>query len=136
MPEPNMLKISPIIPSSTSQKFTHYSYFILILLSVILILFFMLYCFRYWHPERHGLDAYFIVAIVQISVMYIHIRSKIVNESHPCLSLYSSLMLSLILVFNSYWLFLNYACEHPIILKLCLGVSYNSHNYALKISNL
>ena len=28
-PEPNMLKCLPIIPTSTSQKITHYSYFIL-----------------------------------------------------------------------------------------------------------
>ena len=28
--EPNTLKILPIIPFSTSPKFTHYSYFILI----------------------------------------------------------------------------------------------------------
>ena len=37
-PEPNMLKILPIIPSSTSQKFTHYFYFILISLPIIPIL--------------------------------------------------------------------------------------------------
>ena len=30
-PEPNMLKILLIVPSSTSQKVTHYSYFIPIL---------------------------------------------------------------------------------------------------------
>ena len=40
-----------------------------------------------------------------------------VSESHPCLSLNLSLMLSLILI-------LNRACEHPIFLKLCLGVPY------------
>lgn len=36
-PEPNMLKILPIIPSSTSQKITHYSYFILKSLSIPII---------------------------------------------------------------------------------------------------
>ena len=41
-PEANMLKTLLIIPSSISQKFTHYSYFILILLSIIPILFFVL----------------------------------------------------------------------------------------------
>ena len=39
-PEPNMLKILLIIPSSTSQKVTNYSYLILISLPIILILFF------------------------------------------------------------------------------------------------
>ena len=35
-----MLKILPIIPSSTSQKFPHYSYFIPASLPIIPILFF------------------------------------------------------------------------------------------------
>ena len=39
-PEPNMLKILPIISSSTSQKFTNYSYFILISLLIIPMLLF------------------------------------------------------------------------------------------------
>ena len=46
-PEPNMLKALLIIPSSNSQKFTHYSYFILISLPIIPILFFVFYCFAY-----------------------------------------------------------------------------------------
>ena len=37
-PEPSMLKILLIIPSISSQKITHYSYFILISLSITLIL--------------------------------------------------------------------------------------------------
>ena len=37
-----MLNILLIIPSSTSQKMTHYSYFILVSLPIILILFFAL----------------------------------------------------------------------------------------------
>ena len=36
-----------------SHIITYYSYII-----------FMLYCFRYWHPEKHGLDMQFIVVIV------------------------------------------------------------------------
>ena len=40
--EPNMLKILPIIPSSTSQKMTYYSYFILISQPIIPTLFFFL----------------------------------------------------------------------------------------------
>ena len=67
-----------------------------------------------------------------MSVMYMH-TSKIVNESHPCFSLNSFLMLPLILIFNIY--VLNYACEHPIVLKVYLGVPYNSQNYAQKNSN-
>ena len=54
-----MLKTLLIIPSSTSQKFTHYCYFILISLPIIPILF----------------------------NVYIIATSKIVNESHLCLSL-------------------------------------------------
>ena len=41
-PEPNMLKILLIIPSITSQKFTHYSYFITTSLPINPILFFTL----------------------------------------------------------------------------------------------
>ena len=45
-PKPNMLKTLPIIPSSTSQKFTHYSYFIIVSLPIIPILFlFYSFCF-------------------------------------------------------------------------------------------
>ena len=59
--------------------------------------------------------------------MYMHTynTSNMVSESHPCLSLNSSLMLPLILV-------LNHACEQPVFLKLCLGVPYNSQKYACK----
>ena len=51
-----MLKTLLIIPSSTSQKITHahHSYFILISLPIIPILFFLFSCFVHWH---HGLDA-------------------------------------------------------------------------------
>ena len=56
-PEPNMLKTLLIIPSSTSQKFTHYSYFIFISLPIIPILFFVFYCFACWHLEKHGINA-------------------------------------------------------------------------------
>ena len=57
-------------------------------------------------------------------------KKLMVNESHPYLSLITSSLMSLILIFNNYQLFLNHACEHPIILKLCLGVPYSSQNYA------
>ena len=91
----------------------------------------MLYCFRYWHPEKHGYDTYYVVAIVCIYQWCIaYNASKMVSESHPCLSLNSSLMLSLI--FFLMILILNHACEHPIYLKLRLGVPYNSQNYAYK----
>ena len=56
-PKPNMLKTLLIIPSSTSQKFTHYSYFILISLPVTPILFFVFYCFACWHLEKHEINA-------------------------------------------------------------------------------
>ena len=85
-PDPNMLKILLIILSSTSQKITH-SYFILISLTIILILFF---CTNvsgtYWHLEKHELDMYWFCC------RYIYCAnfsdtSKMVNESHPCLFL-------------------------------------------------
>ena len=43
----NMLKTLLIIPSSTSQKSTHYSFFILISLPIIPNVFFLFYCFVY-----------------------------------------------------------------------------------------
>ena len=53
-PEPNVLKILPIIPSSTSQKNT-YSYFILISLPIIPILFFSINASgMYWHLEKQA----------------------------------------------------------------------------------
>ena len=73
-PELNMLKIVLIIPSSTSQKFTHYSYFIPISLAIIPILFFYINISgTYWHLEKQELgfvvDAY-IVQILVIQVKY------------------------------------------------------------------
>ena len=55
-PEPNMLKILPIIPSNTSQDvfllFLFYSHIITYYSHVILYGLF----FRYSHPEKHGID--------------------------------------------------------------------------------
>ena len=60
-----MFKILLIIPSSTSQKFTRYSYFILRSLPIILMLFFCFYCFKYQHPEkRTRFHPYFCVGVV------------------------------------------------------------------------
>ena len=62
-----MLKILPIIPSSTSQKITHYFHFILILLPIITyyshIILYTLLFFRKCNPEKHmyELDTYFVV---------------------------------------------------------------------------
>ena len=62
-----------------------------------------------------------------------------VNESHLCLSL--NCLISHLL-FDTYLNILKLAiilasfCEHPIILKLCLGVTYNSQKYAYENSNL
>ena len=44
-----MFKILLIIPSSTCQKITHYSYFILISLPIIPLLFFVVYYFKDWY---------------------------------------------------------------------------------------
>ena len=61
--------------------------------------------------------------IVYMIVMYIP-TSKMANESHTCLlKLPDWFLMSLFatdLIFNSYQLILNYDCEHPIILNLCL----------------
>ena len=64
-----MLKILPFIPSSTSPKFTH-NFFILISLPIIHILFLCLLLFQVLTPEKHGVDAYLVVA------MHIHILAK------------------------------------------------------------
>ena len=52
-PEPNVLKISLTIPSSTSQKIAYNSYFVLISLPIIPILFFYINVSDiYWHLEN------------------------------------------------------------------------------------
>ena len=56
-----MLKILPIIPSSTFQKFNHYNLFLFyshIITYIISILFFMLY-YQVLTSREHGLDTYF-----------------------------------------------------------------------------
>ena len=128
-PGPNMLKILPIsyyfqhfpesypLVSSCFHIITCYSHIILYTL-----LFQVLTSRETW--------TWYILCCsycVYISVMYMQTynASNMVSESHPCLSLNSSLMLPLILI-------LSRACEHPKFLKLCLGVSYNSQNYACK----
>ena len=56
-PQPNMFKILLIIPSSTSQTITHYSYFILISLPIIPMLFFCINVSgTYWLLEKQELD--------------------------------------------------------------------------------
>ena len=58
--------------------------------------------------------------------------SKMVNKSHPHLFLIDSSLMSLFATdFNikKYRLFFHYAFECPVILKLCLCVSYHSQNY-------
>ena len=86
-PEPNMLKILPNIPSSTSQIITHYSYFILISLPIIL---YALLLQVLTSRETHGsyrLDTYIVVDNVYMTVMYIYIINKTVNKSHSLLFL-------------------------------------------------
>ena len=68
------------------KKFIHCSF----LFSYHYLLFpfcsFWFYCFRYWYSEKHGLDTYFVLDIVLMSLMHIH-TSKIVSElSHHWLS--------------------------------------------------
>ena len=46
-PEPNMLKVYQLFFPVLLKKFTHCSYFILISLPIIPILFFLFYCFVY-----------------------------------------------------------------------------------------
>ena len=53
---------------------------------------------------------------------------KLTHLSYHCLPL--------ILISNRYWLFFYYAFECPVILNLCLWVSYNFQNHACKISHL
>ena len=60
-----MFKFLPIIPSSTFQKITHYSYFILRSLATYYshIIFYAL-LFKVLYPEKHELVTYYVVAIV------------------------------------------------------------------------
>ena len=129
--EHNMLKTSPIIPSNTSQKFTHYSYFIPI--SLFSIPFLLWYCVL-TSRETWTWCIFCCIAIVYMSVMYY--TSKIVNESHPCLSL--NWHISHVTVYhwfsyvsNSKQLFLHHTCECPIIPRImfAITVTYNSGNY-------
>ena len=63
-PETNTFKMLPIIPSCTSQKnVTHYSSF---LFSYIIAYYsyFVLLAFINSSPEKHGLETYFVAAIV------------------------------------------------------------------------
>ena len=52
------------LPPRLPRKFTHYSYFILISQCIIPILFFLPFLFRYWHPKKHRVDTYLVVAIL------------------------------------------------------------------------
>ena len=120
-PKHNMLKIVRIIPSSNSQKFTHYSNFILIA-AITYYSYIILYAslFRYWlwYPKKHGLDKHFASTIIILCkwqwCTYIH-TSKMANRSHTRLLKlpdFSCHCLPLILMLNSYWLIFNYAHEH------------------------
>ena len=133
-PELNMLKILSISPSSTSLKITHYSYSYHNHIILYALLFQVL-------TSRETLQAWYILCSswCVMTVMYIHIKyNSQWKSSTPFLKFHHLLCYcsSLILIFNNYQLFLNHACEHPIILKLYLWVSYNSQNYACIISNL
>ena len=59
-----MVEILLIIPSSTSQKSTHYPYFILKSVPIILTLSFALLFQVLTSRYKQGLDMYFVVAIV------------------------------------------------------------------------
>ena len=122
------------------KKFTHYSYFILISLPIIPILFFCIQCFGYVLTSRE-IRTWYLSVLLKIYCANFSDTSKMVNESHPHLFLISFIpyvchCLPLILIPNRYRLFFHYAFECPIILKLFLWVSYNSQNYACKISHL
>ena len=74
-----------------------------------------------------------VVAIVSTSGM--HIQNSHWKSSSPFLKLPYVFLMSLFaltLIFNGYQSFLHHACEHAIILKWWLWVSYNSQNYACK----
>ena len=114
-------------------------------LPIILILFpyhylvFRFYSFSLWYcvltsRETWTWCIFCCIAIVYMSVMYY--TSKIVNESHPCLSL--NWHISHVTVYhwfsyvsNSKQLFLHHTCECPIIPRImfAITVTYNSGNY-------
>ena len=61
-PDPNMIKILPIIPSSTTKNY-HYSYFILIPLPIIPILFCINVSGTHCYLEKQELDMYQFFAV-------------------------------------------------------------------------
>ena len=135
-PEPNVLKLLHIISSSTFQK--------LPIISTLLSFHYLLFpyysvCFVVLAIDiQRNMDyiyfccSYVLSNISDVQCVYI---SKMINEKHPHLSL-NYIISHVTVMFNNYWLFFNHACEHPIILKLCLGVSYNFSELAQKNSNL
>ena len=123
-PEPNMLKILPIIPFSISQKFyplflfyshiiTYYSHFVLLAFIVSGI------------NSRETWTLYVLCCsyCVNVSDAYAY-TSKIGSESHPYLSF--NCLISCVTVCTDVNIKLlgilpiHHAYKHPIILKLCL----------------
>ena len=117
-PEPNMLKILPIIPSSTSQKF--YPLFLFYSHIIIPILFFCIINVSdtYWHLEKQELNYVLVFCryIVQILVTQVKWSIKVIvaflKLTHlPCHCL------PLILISDRYQLLFHNTFECPIILN-------------------
>ena len=102
-----MLKILLIIPSSTSQKITHYSYFILKSLPIIPTL---LSCFIVSSGDIQRSKEYihFVVGSYSVNVSD---TSKTVNESH--FYLFSSLLSLFAYDFNIEYIATDYDCIMP-----------------------
>ena len=94
-----MLKILPIIPSSTSQKINDYSYFMLISLPINPMLFFFInFSGTYWHLGSKNLQFYcrYMVQILVIQVKHVQSMRVILALSY----IYSSLMSLFAIDFN------------------------------------
>ena len=72
---------------------------------IIPILFFMLFCFRYWLSEKRARSwciIYFVVRSYCVNVsVHTHTSEVCMNESHPCLYLLIILTLCLLVSYNS-----------------------------------
>ena len=73
--ESNMIRIVLIIPSSTSQNITFYSYCILISLPVLYISFCYsyTYSFNYWHPETRIWCILFVDIVMEVALVYAYL---------------------------------------------------------------
>ena len=125
---PALSKTSPIIYILFSYHYLLFPYVFFFCINV---------SGTYWYLEKQELDMYQFCCRYIVQVLVIQVKWSITSLLRFLkLTHLSCHCLSLILVSNRYWLFFHYAFECPVILKLCLWVSYNSQNYPCQMSHL